>query len=348
VTGTLQDNAQKSYTRVSFTGSIQSPKLSLSVGEAIATFAPPEPDHEKWGKFLTKVELKNFRFKTQNVAEPVEVTGALSVETVLDDETAEKGPLPKKGNFTGTFQSSKLAFQGNISFDWQNPQRQPVVPKGIASFNGRWAVPNRPVFSVSLTLTSFSPPDFEIAIDITRGDRFLRGKLTGKWQLFDNDNLKVTEWVINLKNENDLLVRISESSSKNVVGSIIVPDETTKLADIEKDPDLEIVVVRYIDGTLEALLPTSTEFSPKPILGTVQGRVTNAQTGEGIPWVWVWSGYEGTSTDEQGFYQLKSLAGQQKIEFWHWRYEPKREEVNVPPHGTVTLDIELQPTGQPE
>ena len=351
VTGTPQENAQKSYTRVSFTGSIQSPKLSLSVGEAIATFASPEPDHEKWGYFLTKAELKNFKFKTQNVAEPVEVTGTLSVETVLDDETAEKGPLPKKGNFTGTFQSSKLAYEGSISFDWQNPQRpeqQQEVPKGTASFNGRWAVPNRPVFSVSLTMTSSNPPDFEIAIDITRGDHFLRGKLTGKWELFDNDNLKVTQWVINLKNENDLLVRIGGSSSENIFGSIFAPDETTKLADIEKDPDLEIVVVRYIDGTLEALFPTSTEFSPKPILGTVQGRVTDAQTGEGIPWVWVWSGYEGTSTDEQGFYELKALAGQQKIEFQHWRYEPKREEVNVPPHGTVRLDVQLQPTGQPE
>jgi hypothetical protein len=267
---------------------------------------------------------------------------------VIDDETADKGPLPKKGNFNGTFQSSKLAYEGNISFDWQNPQRQPVVPKGTASFNGRWAVPNRPVFSVSLTLTSSNPPDFEIAIDITRGDHFLRGKLTGKWQLFDNDNLKVTEWVINLRNENDLLVQISETSSKNVVGSIFAPDGTVKLADIEKDPDLEIVVVRYIDGTLEALLPTSTEFSPKPILGTVQGQVVDAQTKQGIPQAWVSSGYEGTSTDEQGFYELKAFAGHQKIEVWHWRYEPKEVDVDVPPHGTVTLNIELQPTGQPE
>jgi hypothetical protein len=348
VTGTPQENAQKSYTQVSFTGTIQSPKLLLSVGEATATFAPPQPDHEKWRNFLTKAELKNFRFRTQNVAEPVEVTGTLSVETTLDDETAEKGPIPKKGNFTGTFQSSKLAYEGNISFDWQNPQRQSVVPKGTASFNGRWAVPNRPVFSVSLTLTSSNPPDFEIAIDITRGDHFLRGKLTGKWQLFDNDNLKVTEWVINLRNENDLLVRISETSSKNVVGSIFAPDGTVKLADIEKDPDLEIVVVRYIDGTLEALLPTSTEFSPKPILGTVQGQVVDAQTKQGIPQAWVSSGYEGTSTDEQGFYELKAFAGHQKIEVWHWRYEHAQVEVDVPPHGTVTLNIELQPTGQPE
>ncbi|MGQ9519529.1 MAG: hypothetical protein ACUVTP_05495 [Candidatus Fervidibacter sp.] len=47
VEGTPQQGAQKSYTQVRFTGSIQSPKLSLSVGEATATFAPPEPDHER-------------------------------------------------------------------------------------------------------------------------------------------------------------------------------------------------------------------------------------------------------------------------------------------------------------
>jgi len=351
VTGTPQGNAQKSYTQVSFNGTIQSPKLSLTVGEAVATFSPPEPDHEKWGNFLTKAELKNFRFKTQKVAEPVEVTGNLSFETVTDDQTAEKGPLPKKGSFAGTYLSSKLAYEGSISFDWQNPQRpeqQSEVPKGTVSISGRWAVPNRPVFSVSLTLTSTNPPDFEIAVDISRGDHFLRGKLTGKWELSDSDNLKVTEWAINLKNENDLWVRVSPSSDNNVTGLVLAPDQITKLADIAKDPDLGIVLVRYIDGTLEALLPTSTEFSPKPVLGTIQGQVIDAQTRQGVSQAWLWSGYEGTYTDEQGFFELKAFAGRQKIEVRHWRYEPKEVEVDVPPHGTVTVNIELQPTGQPE
>jgi uncharacterized membrane protein len=76
--------------------------------------------------------------------------------------------------------------------------------------------------------------------------------------------------------------------------------------------------------------------------------VVDAQTKQGIPQAWVSSGYEGTSTDEQGFYELKAFAEHQKIEVWHWRYEPKEVDVDVPPHGTVTLNIELQPTGQPE
>lgn len=350
VIGTPQENAQKSYTQVSFTGTIQSQKISLTVGEATATFSPP-PDHKKWGQFLTKAELKNFKFKTQKVAEPVEVMGNLSVETVIDDQTAEKGPLPKKGSFVGTYSSSKLAFEGSISFDWQNPQRpeqQSEVPKGTASISGRWAVPDHPVFSVSFTMTSTNPPDFEIAIDISRGDHFLRGKLTGEWELFNNDNLKVTEWAINLKNEDDLSVQISPSSDKSVTGLILAPDQTMKLADIAKDPDLGIVLVRYIDGTLEALLPTSTEFAPKPILGTIQGQVIDAQTKQGISQAWLWSGYEGTLTDEQGFFELKAFAGHQKIEVRHWRYERKEVEIDVSPHGTMTVNIELQPTGQPE
>ncbi|MGQ9519528.1 MAG: hypothetical protein ACUVTP_05490 [Candidatus Fervidibacter sp.] len=192
----------------------------------------------------------------------MEVTGNLVIET-HDDQTAEEGPLPKKGNFVGACVSSKLTYEGSISFDWQNPQRElSEAPKGTITLSGRLAVPNRPVFSISLTLRSSSP--FEIAIDITRGDHFLRGKAIGDWKVKEGQ-LKVTSWQIELKNENDLVVKIQEDTNKRVIGTIFAPDETTKLADIGKDSDLDIIVVRYIDGTLESLLPVDTNYSPKPV-----------------------------------------------------------------------------------
>lgn len=347
VVGTPQEGAQKSYTQVSFTGSIQSPKFSLSVGEATVTFAPPQPDHEKWGNFLTKAELKNLNFKTVKVAEPVEVKGNLSIETQIDDQTAEEGPLPNKGNFIGSYVSSKLAYEGSMSFNWQNPQRElSEVPKGTITLSGRLAVPNKPVFSISLTLTSSSP--FEIAIDITRGDHFLRGKLTGDWEVTDGQ-LEVTNWQIELKNENDLVVKIHEDTNKQVVGTIFASDGTTKLADIGKDPDLGIVIVRYIDGTLESLLPIDLTYSPKPVLGTVRGQVIDAETEQGISGAWVWSGYETTVTDNEGFYELKAIAGHQTIiSVSHWDYQWKAVKVDVPAHGTVTVNIKLERWQQPQ
>ncbi len=299
LTGTPQ--GEKSYTQVRFTGSISSPKLRLTVGEATATFNPP-PDVEKWGNFLTKAELKNFRFETRGVTEPITVTGELSVETVIDEQTPEKGPLPKKGTFRGGYQSSNLTFEGTIAFDWQNPQREPLaeVPKGTASISGRWAMRNKPIFSVSLTLTSASP--FEVAIDITRGDHFLRGKLTGDWKVEDGE-LKVTDWKVNLKNENNLSVEFSKGAESGVIEA---PDGS-KLADIQKDPDLNLLVVRYIDGTIESLEPTDFAFQPRPITGTVRGRVVDAQTNQPIEGAQVWSGYEGTSTDAQGFFEVRAL-----------------------------------------
>lgn len=211
------------------------------------------------------------------------------------------------------------------------------IPKGTITLSGRLAVPNKPVFSISLTLTSSSP--FEIAIDITRGDHFLRGKLTGDWEVTDGQS-EVTNWQIELKNENDLVVKIHEDTNKQVVGTIFAPDGTTKLlADIGKDPDLGIVIVRYIDGTLESLLPTDLTYSPKPVLGTVRGKVTNAETGQGISGAWVCSGYETTVTDNEGFYELKAIAGHQTIRVSHWDYLWKAVEVDVPAHGTVTVNI---------
>ncbi len=335
LTGTPQ--GEKSYTQVRFTGSISSPKLRLTVGEATATFNPQQ-DVEKWYNFLTKAELKNFQFETRGVTEPITVTGELSVETVFDEQTPEKGPLPKKGTFRGGYQSSNLTFEGTIAFDWQNPQRELTeVPKGTASISGRWAMRNKPIFSVSLTLTSASP--FEVAIDITRGEHFLRGELTGDWKVEDEE-LKVTDWSVSLENENNLSVEFSKGSESGVIKA---PDGS-KLADIQKDPDLDLLVVRYIDGTLESLQPADFTFQPHPITGTVRGRVVDAQTNQPIEGAWVWSGYEGTSTDAQGFFELRTLAGTQTIHVEHWNYSPQDVEVDVPPRGEVNIgEIRLQP-----
>jgi len=248
----------KSYSVVSFTGSLQSPKLTLTVGEAKATFNPPA-GAQKWERFLTQAELKDFRFKTQGVAEPVEVTGNLSVEAVIDQDTPERGPLVKKGNFSGSYRSNAADFTGSIAFDWQNPQRELTeAPKGTASLQGRWAAANRPIFTASLTLTAASP--FEVAIDITRGTHFLRGQLTGNWQVQDGA-LEVTEWSLNLKNEANLSVEFNDSSE----GGVIKAPDGSKLADIQRDPDLDVVLVRYIDGTVESLQPTDPSFTPHTV-----------------------------------------------------------------------------------
>lgn len=339
VNGTLTGTplGEKSYTKVSFSGRIQSPKISLTVDEATATFNPP-PDAQKWGNFLTKAELKNFKFKTQRVAGPIEVTGNLSVEAQIDDKTPEKGPLLKKGSFSGGYESTDLTFEGSIAFDWKNPQRELTeVPKGTATIEGRWAMRNRPIFRVKFSLTSASP--FEVAIDITRGDRFLKGKLTGDWEV-KNGDLKVTDWSLDLKNEMDLTVEFK----KGVKEGLIKAPDGTKLADIQRDPDLDLLVVRYIDGTLESLEPTGTAFQPRPITGTVRGRVVDDKTGQPVADAWVYSGYDSTSTDAQGFFELRALAGRQTIKVWHWEYSSAEVEVDVPPRGIVTVpDIRLLP-----
>ncbi|MEM1552765.1 MAG: carboxypeptidase-like regulatory domain-containing protein [Candidatus Bathyarchaeia archaeon] len=345
VTGTPQENAQKSYTQVSFTGSIQSPKLTLTVGEATAIFVSPQPDHEKWGNFVTKAELKNFQFKTMKVTAPVEASGELSVEIQIDDQTADKGPLPKKGTFRGIYNSNRLSFSGTISFDWQNPQRKlSEVPKGTARISGRLAIERMPIFSATFSLISTNPPNFTVDIDLTRGEHFLKGSANGEWKV-ENGNLKVTKWEINLRNENDLLVKINEDANGHVVGTVFAPDGATKLADIQRDPDLELVLVRYIDGTLESLGPADAEFKPHLITGTVRGRVVDDQTGQGIPEAWVWSGYEGTSTDSQGFFEVRAYAGHQTISVYHWRYEEAKVEVDLPAHATISLPepIRLRP-----
>lgn len=342
LTGTPQ--GEKSYTQVNFTGTISSPKFQVTVGAATATFNPQQ--EKKWHNYLTKAELKNFRFEIRGVAEPITVTGELSVETQFDQQTPEKHPLPRKGTFRGGYQSNNLTFEGTVDFDWQNPQREwTEVPKGTARITGRWAMPNKPVFTVSLTLTSNpTSPDqasespFDVAIDITRGEHFLRGKLAGKWKVEGNE-LKVTDWTVSLNNETNLAVEFGQGSK----GGVIKGPDGTKLADIQKDPDLNLLVVRYIDGTLESLQPADTLFQPHPFVGTMVGRVVDDQTGAPIEGAWVWSGYDSTFTDTEGRFKVRAVVGTQTIHVEHWDYSPKDVEVNVQ-RGEVDIgDIRLQP-----
>lgn len=334
----------KSYSVLSFTGSLQSPKLTLTIGQATATFNPPA-GAQKWERFVTKMELKDFRFQTQGVAEPVEATGELSAEAVIDQDTPEEGPLVKKGSFSGTYRSNAADFTGSIAFDWQNPQRELTEPpKGTASLQGRWAAANRPVFTASLTLTAASP--FEVAIDLTRGNRFLRGKLTGDWEVRDGD-LKVTEWSLNLQNEANLRVEYNDSTESGIIKAA----DGSKLADIQRDPDLKLVLVRYINGTLESLQPTDTSFTPHLVMGTVRGRVVDTNTGSGIAGAWVTVGLEAywAETDGQGFFNLQVPAGPQTLLVGHWQYEHQEVEVEVPSHGEVDVgEIQLQPTTVPQ
>lgn len=346
VQGTLTGTplGAKSYSTVAFTGSLQSPKLALAIGEAKATFKPPAGAKD-WERFLTKAELKNFSFKTQRVAEPMEVTGNLSVEADIDQETPQRGPLVKKGNFNGSYRSNAADFTGTIAFDWQNPQRDLTEPpKGTASLQGRWAAANRPIFSISLNLTASSP--FKIAIDISRGNRFLRGSLTGDWEVRDGE-LKVTAWSLALQNEANLEVEYNDNSESGIIKAA----DGSKLADIARDPDLKLVLVRYIDGTLESLAPTDTSFVPHPIYGTVRGRVVDADTGEEIPWAWIIVGVEayGTDTDEQGSFVFEVPAGPQNLWVGHWQYEAQEVPVEVPFHGEVNVgEIRLQRTTGPQ
>ncbi|MCS7223592.1 MAG: carboxypeptidase-like regulatory domain-containing protein [Armatimonadetes bacterium] len=339
---------QKRYSSLTFTGKIESSKLVLEISQATAQFAtPPAGEVEDWSNFITRAQITNLRYEERGVAKPKKFTGNLTAEFQIDRQTATKGPLVKSGSFTGGYESLNLAFSGEISFNWENPQREPIrqIPRGTATVRGRWAVPNRPIFNVSLRMTSASPPTFTVDIDISRGDRFLRGPLTGTWVLPEPGHLKVDNWTLRLTNEAGLIVESSRSQLETAVkGFIKARDGVTELARVEHDPDLGVVLVKYNDGTIESLFPTDTSFSPHPLTGTVRGRVVDATTNNPVPGAWVWSGLEGAITDRQGFFEVRALAGRQTLSIDHPNYRLRQVEVTVPVRGTVDAGtIPLQP-----
>jgi hypothetical protein len=344
VQGTLTGTpyGQTSYTQLSFSGSITSRKISLSIDNAVANFQPPSQDEKYWGHWLTSATLTNLKFKTQNVEEPIEITGNLSVEADVSQATQDKGPLIKKGNFTGKYVSNNSTFEGSISFDWQNPERKRLqnTPLGTASVTGKMAVINRPVFTTSFTLKADNPGAFTVAIDITRGNHYLRGSMNGTWEVV-NGRLEVTDWSVDLKNENNIKLQFSKSSN----GGVIYGSDGSKVADIQKDPDLKLLLVRYVDGTIESLQPASFSFSPVEVTGTVKGRVVDATTNQPIEGAWVESGIDGTITDSEGRFEIRAIAGHQTLWIWAEGYEEGQIEVVVPAHGTADVgDIALQPT----
>jgi len=334
-----------SYKTAAFTGSIKSDKLSLSVEQASVAFEPPTatPDLDGWSSFVKSAELRNLVLQTANVEEPIRWAGTLSLpEMVIDDKVLDQGPYPKKGEWKGTYDSSALSYEGTLSFDWQNPQRHLTeLPNGTVSLMGRLAARNKPVFSTSLTLTTTRAPGYTLAIDLTRGDKYLRGNLTGSTELDIDGHVKITDWSLSLKNENDLSVAFAKSTD----GGTVTDRTGVKLADIQKDPDLKLWVLRYIDGTIESLAPSGFAYDPVPIIGTVTGRVVDAKTGKPIAWASVSSGYDGVSTDSEGKFELKALKGSQVLMVWYqWAVDgPKQVTVEVVAGGVANVgDIQLE------
>jgi len=345
VDGTLTGEplGKESYQTASFTGSLESNKLSLSVEQATATWAPPSADAEKWENFLKQAELKNFRFQTKNVAEPMTVSGTLTLsETTFDgaEQVSAHGFLPKTGQWTGTYQSPTSTFEGSVSFDWQNPQRELTeLPKGTAEFKGRVAAANKPVFSLALTLdtTKAASGDYAANIDLTRGQHYLRGTYTAKAQVADRD-LEVTDWSLNLKNESNLTVAFSQTGD----GGTVTGGSGEKLADIRKDPDLGLLMVRYVDGTVESLEPAGWDHQAHPLYGTVTGRIVNANTKEPIAGASVTGGYDSTVTDEKGLFQMRTLAGSVTLHVAYGDFPVLSVPVVVAPNAVTDLgDVSL-------
>lgn len=339
---------EKRYSSLSFTGSIESAKLRLEIGQATAEFgSPPVGAEEEWSNFITRAQINNLRYEERGVAKPKIVTGSLTAEFQIDAQTADKGPLVRSGTLRGGYHSLNLTFSGEISFSWENPQRDPIrqIPRGTARITGRWAVVNRPIFSISLSMTSTNPPPFTVDIDITRGDRYLRGALSGRWALPERGHLRMDDWSLRLTSDAGLIFETSRSLvESNVKGFIKANDGTTELARIEQDPDLDLLLVKYNDGTVESLFPADSTFSPRPFTGIVRGRVIDAETRIPIQYAWVLTGFESASTDSQGFFEVRALAGRQRIFIRHWRYVERAVDVTVPARGTVDVGtIELTP-----
>jgi hypothetical protein len=126
---------------------------------------------------------------------------------------------------------------------------------------------------------------------------------------------------------------------------VIFGSDGSKVADIQKDPDLKLLLVRYVDGTIESLQPASFSFSPVQVTGTVKGRVIDATTNQPIKGAWVASGIDEVMTDINGRFEIRAIAGHQKLWIWADGYEEGQIEVVVPVHGTVDAgDIALQPS----
>ncbi len=103
-------------------------------------------------------------------------------------------------------------------------------------------------------------------------------------------------------------------------------------------PNIQIVdqVARWQDEPYDGLPP-----------GRLQGRVTDAQTGQPVADVFVFAGGQRALTDAQGRFLLAGLPpGLHTVLFWHpdGRYRPWQQQASIAPEATTPVALSLQPS----
>jgi len=192
--------------------------------------------------------------ETKGTSKTMKLTGGMEVKfsTVLQQSGAhptESVALPTEFTFTGTYAGSTVtSFTGALGAKWTDPNLNDDFPKGTVTVNGSITASGQ-TSSVDLKLTSDGVSKLDLDIDLTRGPLYLRGTATGQ---FDAQG-EFTQASMNLQNQDGLKVAVTTTNGGNTVAGTISTVTGTKVADIEVDPDLKQVTVRYTDGTYESL-----------------------------------------------------------------------------------------------
>jgi len=91
------------------------------------------------------------------------------------------------------------------------------------------------------------------------------------------------------------------------------------------------------------ILLFSSTLGGAEINSIIKGRITDKNTGEPLIGVYVIYGRNlGTTSDENGFYQIHTSSGKLSITFQFVGYEPITKEVTIQPDYTLELNIELE------
>ncbi len=339
---------QQPYGQITFNGTIDSPKVKAALqATAAGNINVALPDRESSSSRLDSLQIQTLQARFLNVEEPATLTlsGAVNLRQVNGES------LPASGNLNLNYQSNGATVEGAMQFTWSNPQSPLVsLPRGTASFTGSVAAANKPVFSTRFDLTSNAPPAFRVAIDLTRGTHYLRGACTGKAVVTDGD-VELTQWYFDLQNENRLRITYGDTSTSGVIKT----SAGTLVANVQEDPDLHVLVVRYSDGTVESLTSGNMDWQhtglPSAIQGTVKDGTGRALAGVQLGAYEVSSnGYVGEQVDDAvtsstGAYKLEVPTGQYMVGAWKSGFYNASQSASVTSRTAVTLNLKMLALG---
>jgi len=264
-------NGDPRYKSVTFSGNLSSSDVTANFGTMRITWFHDSTVDED----VQKIELLNLSLGTRNVSNPVTISGSLT----LDFYQFPSGSTALKAfSFTGNVSDPQtVSWSGSLNANWQNPKEDipdtdiPIgdYPRGTLNATTTITPKDSAAFQLSFNFTSspqssLTADDFSATLQIRHGSRTLNGNASARLDKRTVGSTTVTSGdvkssTLTFTSSEGYQLTVTWQEGQGATGSIKTAGGQ-QIATILHDPDLDLDIIRYNDGTWESVASALLDF----------------------------------------------------------------------------------------